>query len=46
MKFTASKQDFNRDMFSKMLQLVDMRTEHIFFDTAADHDANIIMLEF
>lgn len=46
MKFTVSEVAANRDAYRKVLRLVTVPTEHIIINTAADPDANIIILEF
>lgn len=46
MKFTVTKVDANRDTYRKVLRLVSANAGHIIINTAADPDANIIMLEF
>lgn len=45
MKFTVSKVDAS-PVYRKVLRVVSADTESIIINTAADPDANIIMLEF
>lgn len=46
MKFTVSEISASRDIYSKVLRVVCVTSEHIFVNTAADPDANIVLLEF